>query len=72
MLKTCLIVGAILGTGLVAVGTGAALGVALGTRALVVSAASVKPVAMLSIAPTGHAGAPAVRVAMRGKAAAAQ
>jgi hypothetical protein len=65
MLKRVLIVGAVLGTGLVVVGTGAVLGVALGTRALVVSAAAVKPVAALSIAPTGNAASRPLLVATR-------
>jgi hypothetical protein len=65
MLKRFLVVGAILGAGLFVVGTTAVLGVVLGTRTLVVSAAAVKPAAAIMIAPTGNvAGAPVV-VAMR-------
>ena len=70
MLKRVLVVGAVLGTGLFVVGTGAVLGVTLGTRALVVSAAAVKPAAAFSIAPTGAAASRAVLVAMDETAAA--
>jgi hypothetical protein len=71
MLKRVMIVGAVLGTGLFVVGTGAVLGVALGTRALVVSAAAVKPAAAFSIAPTRNAGSGPLLVAMGQTAAAA-
>ena len=71
MLKRVLVVGAVLGTGLFVVGTGAVLGVTLGTRALVVSAAAVKPAATLGIAPTGHAASRPLLVAMDDTAAAA-
>jgi hypothetical protein len=50
----------VLGTGLIVAGIGAALGVVLGTRTLVVSAAAVKPAASISIAATSPAGAPVV------------
>ena len=71
MLKRVMIVGAVLGTGLFVVGTGAVLGVALGTRALVVSAAAVKPAPAFSIAPTRNAGSRPLLVAMGHTAAAA-
>lgn len=60
MLKKFLVAGTILGSCIFVVGTTAVLGVVLGTRTLVVSAAAVKPAAV-SIAPTGHiAGVPVV------------
>jgi hypothetical protein len=68
VVKTFLIAGAVLGACLIVVGAGAVLGVALGTRSLVVSAASVKPAAVLSIAPTGYAGS-RVLVATRSRGA---
>ena len=71
MLKRVLIVGAVLGTGLFVVGTGAVLGVTLGSRALVVSAAAVKPAAAFSMAPAGNASSRPLLVAMGGTAAAA-
>jgi len=71
MLKRVLVVGAVLGTGLFVVGTGAVLGVTLGSRALVVSAAAVKPAAAFSIAPTGNASSRPLLVAMDAAAAAA-
>jgi hypothetical protein len=72
VVKRFLIAGAVLGMGLFAVGAGTVLGVVLGTRALVVSAASVKPAAPISIAPTARAGSPPVLVAARDTAAAAR
>ena len=65
MVKRFLIVGAVLGSGLFALGATAVLGVVLGSRTLVVSAAAVKPVAMLGMATTGHAARRPVLVAMR-------
>jgi hypothetical protein len=65
--KKVLIVGAVLGVSALAVGAGATLGVVLGTRAIVVSAAAVKPAATLT--PLGYAGVPPV-VAMDEMAAA--
>jgi len=64
-MRNVLIAGAILGITAFMVGAGAMLGVALGTRALVVSAATVKPAAML--APMGYVGVPPV-LAMGGAA----
>jgi hypothetical protein len=61
MLKRFLVVGVLLGASLLVAGIGATLGVVLGTRTLVASAAAVKPVATISIASTGHLdSAPAV------------
>ena len=68
MLKRFLIVGAILGTSLLVAGTGAVLGVVLGTRTLVVTAASMKTAA-LGIAPTAHLGNPRILVASVPRAA---
>ena len=65
-----LIVGAVLGIGFFVVGATAVLGVVLGTRTLVVTAASVKPAAVLGTASAGEARSTAVLVAMRATAAA--
>ena len=64
MVKRVLVVGVLLGTSLFVVGIGATLGVVLGTRTLVVSAAAVKPAAAISIASTGHPGSAPAVVAM--------
>jgi hypothetical protein len=70
--KKILIPATILGTCVFVFGAGAALGVVLGSRTLVASAAAVKPVATLTMA-TGQLGTPPVQVAMRdGSAPAAQ
>ena len=71
MFKRFLIVGAFLGAGLFTVGAGTVLGVVLGTRAIVVSAAAVKPAAILSIAPTRNVGSLPILVATRDATAAA-
>jgi hypothetical protein len=60
VVKRFLIVGAVLGTSLFVVGAGAVLGVTLGARTLVVSAAAMKPAAAISMASAGHLKAPAV------------
>jgi len=65
MLKRFLVVGAVLGTGLVAIGAGTVLGVALGARALVVSAAAVKPGAAIGIAHADQVGGARTRLATR-------
>jgi hypothetical protein len=66
--KKVLILGTVLGTGLFAISLGAALGVVLGSRALVVSAEAVQPIAALHVAPSHLANGP-VLVASRDHAA---
>jgi hypothetical protein len=58
--KKILVVGTLLSTGLFVTGIGAALGVVLGARALVVSADAVKPAAPISIAVASPVSTPAV------------
>lgn len=65
MLKRFLVVAVFLGTAILAVGAGGALGVVLGARAIVVSATLVKPVAALNVAPSGRVGSLPILVAMR-------
>jgi hypothetical protein len=72
MVKQYLIVGALLGAGFFAAGAGAVLGVALGTRALVVSATAVKPAPIVTIALNGHPGGSPVVMAMGDAAATAE
>ena len=64
MVKTLLVAATVLGTSLFVVGAGAVLGVTLGTRTLVVSAAAVKPAAAISMAAAGHLGSAPAVVAM--------
>jgi hypothetical protein len=63
VVKRFLVAATVLGTSLCVVGAGAVLGVTLGTRTLVVSAASVKPAA-IGIASAGHLGSAPAMVAM--------
>jgi hypothetical protein len=64
VVKRFLVVGSVLVTSLFVVGAGAVLGVTLGTRTLVVSAASVKPATAISVAAAGHLGSAPAMVAM--------
>jgi hypothetical protein len=64
VVKRFLVVGSVLVTSLFVVGAGAVLGVTLGTRTLVVSAAAVKPAAAIGIASAGHLGSAPAVVAM--------
>jgi hypothetical protein len=64
VVKRFLVVAAVLGISLFGIGAGALLGVMLGTRSLVVSAAAMNPTAPVSIASAAYLGSAPLVVAM--------